>query len=304
MRTTRGNGGSATILMMLIAAVIVTVGLGFNWLVREHIRASEGLKNKAEAILKARSAFDTVIYLILNGQLSRKEVIIVGGTGITELKTLPLNGQAIPLSEDLQVQIQDSNGMISLVSLRTGAMERLIKKTANLENAVGPLNCLLDWTDTDDLTRVDGAESSYYKGQSLPYVARNYALQYKQEVGFIKGFENGLYDKIEPYLTMLLSTGFNPNTASDIVLMAYLDINEGAVKRLKEFMSPGAISSNTQLFAITGRWLVGEDNFYPSPFMEITVRAGAPKGIYSIRAGLNVAQNTYSPYSVVYWSEE
>ena len=304
MQTTRGDRGSATILIMLIAAVIVTVGLGFNWLVREHIRASEGLKNKVEAILKARSAFDTVTYLILFGQFSRKEVIIVGGTDITELKTLPLNGQAIPLSEDVQVQIQDSNGMISLVSLRAGAMERLIKKTANLENAVGPLNCLLDWTDTDDLTRIDGAEASYYRDQGLPYVARNYALQYKEEVGFIKGFENGLYGKIEPYLTLLLSTGFNPNTASDMVLMAYLDINEETLKRLKEFMPPGAISSNRELFALTGRSLAGEDNFYPSPFMEVTVRAGVPKAIYSIKAGINVAQNTYSPYTVIYWSEE
>jgi len=304
MRTTRGDGGSATILIMLIAAVIVTVGLGFNWLVREHIRASEGLKNKVEAILKARSAFDTVTYLILNGQFSRKEVIVVGGTDITELKTLPLNGQAIPLSEDVQVQIQDSNGMISLGSLRTGPLERLIKKTANLESAVGPLNCFLDWIDTDDLTRIDGAESSYYRGQGLPYVPRNYALQYKEEVGFIKGFENGLYGSIEPYVTMLHSTGFNPNTASDTVLMAYLDINEGTLQRLKEFMSPGAIFSNRELFALTGRLLAGEDDFHLSPLMEVTVKAGAPKPIYNIRAGINITQNPYSPYSVIYWSEE
>jgi general secretion pathway protein K len=289
--------------MMLIAAVIVTVGLGFNWLVREHIRASEGLKNKVEAILKARSAFDTVIYLILNGQFSQKEVIIIGGTDITELKTLPLNGQAIPLSEDLQVQIQDSNGMISLVSLRTGAMERLIKKTANLENAVGPLNCLLDWIDTSDLTRVGGAGSFYYRSQGLPYVPRHYALQYKEEVGLIKGFDDGLYSKIQPYLTLLPSPGFNPNTASDAVLMAYLDINEELLKTLKEIISQKAIS-DWELFALTGRRLGGEDNFFPSPYMEITVRAGAPKGIYSIKAGLNITQNTYSPYSVVYWSEE
>lgn len=289
--------------MMLIAAVIVTVGLGFNWLVREHIRASEGLKNKAEAMLKATSAFDTVIYLILNGQFTQKEVIIVGGTDITELKTLPLNGQAIPLTEDLQVQIQDSNGMISLVTLGTGPLERLIKRTENLDSAAGQVNCLLDWIDTSDLTRVGGAGSFYYRSQGLPYVPRHYALQYKEEVGFIKGFDNGLYSKIQPYLTLLPSSGFNPNTASDAVLMAYLDINEESLKTLKEFMSKKAIS-DWELFALTGRRLGSEDNFSPSPYMEVTVRAGAPKGIYSIRAGLNIAQNTYSPYSVVYWSEE
>jgi len=304
MKSTRGNGGSATILMTLIAAVIVTVGLGFNWLVREHIQASEGLKNKAEAILKARSAFDTVIYLLLNGQISWKEVILVGGTDITELKTLPLDGQKVSFSEDLSVQIQESNGMLSLSSLNVVALERLIRKVTGLDNVSGPINSLLDWIDVDNLSRINGAEEFYYKGQGLPYVPRNYALQYKEEVGFIKGFENGLYGKLQPYLTMLPSSGFNPNTASDAVLLAYLDINEESLKTLKEFMSKKAIASDIELFALTGRWLGGEDNFYPSTFMEVTVRAGAPKSIYSIRAGLRVTQNIYSPYSVIYWSEE
>jgi general secretion pathway protein K len=304
MKSTRGNGGSATILMTLIAAVIVTVGLGFNWLVREHIQASEGLKNKAEAILKARSAFDTVIYLLLNGQFSRKEVILVGGTDITELKTLPLDGQKVSFSEDLSVQIQESNGMLSLSNVNMVALERLIRKETGLDNASGPINSLLDWIDIDDLTRINGAEEFYYKGQGLPYGPRNYALQYKEEVGFIKGFENGLYGKLQPYLTLLPSPGFNPNTASDAVLMAYLDINEESLKTLKEFMSKKAIASDMELFALTGRRLGGEDDFYPSTFMEVTVRAGAPKSIYSIRAGLRVTQNIYSPYSVIYWSEE
>jgi general secretion pathway protein K len=304
MKSTRGNSGSATILMMLIAAVIITVGLGFNWLVREHIQASEGLKNKAEAILNARSAFDTVIYLVLNGQFSRKEIIIVGGTDITELKTLPVNGQAIPLSEDLRVRLQDTNGMLSLASLNTGPIERLIKKTENLDHATGPVNSLLDWIDMDEFTRIDGAEAFYYSGQGLPYAPRNCPLQYKDEVGFIKGFDKGLYGKIQPYLTMLPSTGFNPNTASDAVLMATLDINEESLKTLKEFMSQKAIASDMELFALTGRRIAGEDNFFPSPFMEITVEAGAPKTIYRIRAGLNVIQNEHSPYSVVFWIEE
>ena len=304
MKITRGSSGSATILMMLISAVIITVGLGFNWLVREHIQAAEGLKNKAEAILKARSAFDTVIYLLLNGQFSRKEIIIIGGTDITELKTLPVNGQAIPLSEDLRVRLQDTNGLLSLASLNTGSIERLIKKTENLDNAAGPVNSLLDWIDGDEFTRIDGAEAFYYSGQGLPYAPRNCPLQYKEEVGFIKGFDKGLYGKIQPYLTMLPSTGFNPNTAGDAVLMATLDIDEESLKTLKEFMSQKAIASDMELFALTGRRIAGEDNFFPSHFMEMTVEAGAPKTIYRIRAGLNVIQNEHSPYSVVFWSEE
>jgi general secretion pathway protein K len=306
MRNTRGDRGSATILMMLISAVIITVGLGFNWLVREHLHASEGLKNKAEAILKARSAYDTIVYLILNGRFSRKEIIIVGGTDITELKTLPLNNQIIPLSEDLQVRIQDSNGMLSLVALNRDALERLVKKEGGLVNASDPVSCLLDWIDPDDFTGVNGAEAFYYIGQGLPYVPRNYALQYKEEVGFVKGIGPELYGKIQHCLTMLPSTGFNPNTASDQVLMAYLNINEASLTTLKEFMVPQTITADTELFGLTGRRIVSDDGVYyvPSTFMDITVNAGRPKMMYTIKAGLNLSQTVNSPYDVLYWIEE
>ncbi len=304
MKTTRGDRGSATILMIMIASVIIIVGLGFNWLVREHIRAAEGLKNKAEAILNARSAFDMLIYLLLSGHLSWKEIIITGATDITELKSLPVTGQAIQLSEGLRVRIQDSNGMLSLTSLHTVPIERLIKNTENVNYATAPVNSLLDWSDADGLKRIDGAEAFDYSAQGLPYAPRNFPLQYKDEAGFIKGFDKGLYGRIKDDLTMLPSFGFNPNTASDAALMAVLDINRESLQTLKEFMSQMPIISNNQLFALTGRKLTGEDNFFSSPFMEVIVEAGAPKVIYSIRAGLNVVQNEYAPYGVVFWSEE
>jgi general secretion pathway protein K len=307
MRFISRDNGSATLVTMLMAAVIITVGLGFSWLVKEHIKASEGLMNKTEAILRARSAYDTLLYLILNGQLLQREIVPAGGSEISELKTLPLNGQKVSLSDDLDVQAQDGNGMLSLVNLNTAAIERLIKKVGGLDNASDFISSYLDWIDTDNFTRVNGAEEFYYKGQGLPYVPRNYAIQYKDEVELIKGMGRELYGKIEPYLTMLPSTGFNPNTASDEVLMAYLYINEESLKILKDYMSKKAISSDMELFALIGRRIASEGEgvyFFPSSFMEITVSVGKPRNIYTIRVGLDTRQNIRSPYSILYWKEE
>ena len=304
MKTTRSENGSVTIMMVMIAAVIMTVALGFNWLVREHIHASEGLKSKAEAILKARSAYDTIIYLVMTGQFARKEIVVTGATDITDLKTLPLNGEAIRLAEGLHVRLQDTNGMISLSSLNTAPLERLIKTTEGMDRAAGPVNSFLDWVDPDTLTRIDGDEGPYYSGRGLPYGPRNYPPQYKEELGFIKGFDNGLYNRIQSYLTLLPATGFNPNTASDPVLMAALNLDDPSLKTLKEFMSRLPLASNAQLFALTGRKLDGEDNFSPSYFLDITVEAGTPKPVYCIRAGLKAVQNENAPYGIVYWSEQ
>jgi general secretion pathway protein K len=307
MRFISRNNGSATLLTMLMAAVIITVGVGFNWLVKEHMKSSESLRNKAEAILKARSAYDTLIYLIINGRVLQTEIVLLGSSEISELKTLPLNGKKVLFLDDIYVQAQDSNGMLSLVSLNSAAMERLIKRVGGLDNAQGIIDSYLDWIDTDNLTRVNGAEEFYYKGQGLPCVPRNYAIQYKDEFELIKGMDKELYGKIEPYLTILPSAAFNPNTASDEVLMAYLDINEDSLKVLKEYMSKMPVTSDMELFALTGRRIVGDMEglyFSPSPFIEITMSVGRPRSIYTIKVGLDTRQNMRSPYGVLYWREE
>lgn len=307
MRLTSGNNGSATILTTLMATVIITLGLGFNWLVREHLKASEDLRNKTEAILRARSAYATIIYLVLNGQVAHREIVTAISNEISELKTLPLDGKKVPLSGDLYVQAQDSNGMLSLVSMNTDAMGRLIKKIGGLDKTSGIIDSFLDWVDVDNFSRVNGAEEFYYRGQGILYAPRNYPIQYKEEAELIKGMDRELYGKIEPYLTMLPSIGFNPNTASDEVLMTYLDINEESLKVLKDYMLKKPVTSDTELFALTGRGIVTDVErtyFFPSPFIEITVSVGQPRNIYTIRAGLDIRQNTRSPYGVLYWREE
>ena len=294
-------------LTMLMAAVILTVGIAFNWLVKEHMKASEGLRNKAEAILRVRSAYDTLIYLILNGRVSRREIVTAASNEISELKTLPLGGQKVLLSDDLYVQAQDSNGMLSLLNMNTYAMERLVKKVGSLERTSEIIDSYLDWIDEDKFSRVNGAEEFYYKGEGLPYIPRNYPIQYKDEFELIKGVGKEPYSKIEPYLTILPSIGFNPNTASDEVLMAYLDINEETLKVLKEYMSKKAITSDMELFALTGRRIAIDVEgiyFFPSLFIDVTVSAGSPKTIYTIKTGLDTRQNMLSPYNILYWREE
>jgi len=307
MMSISSHKGSATILTMLIAAVIITVGLGFNWLVKEHLKASEGLRNKAEAILKARSAYDTILYLLLNGRVTEREVITTLGDEISNLKTLPLDGQKVSLSDDLYIQAQDSNGMLSFVNMNLAVFERLIKKVGGVDNTSGIIDSYLDWIDEDNFVRINGAEEAYYRGQGLPYGPRNYPIQYKEEGEWINGIDKKLYAKIEPYLTMLPTTGFNPNTASDEVLMAYLNIDEGSLRNLRDYMSKKSIASDMELFTITGRRITsGEEGvyFFPSPFIEITVSAGRPRSIYTIKTGLDTRQNVRSPYGILYWKEE
>lgn len=308
MRCICDNKGSATILTLLISAVLITVSIGFNGLVREHLKAAEGLKNKSEAMLKARSAYDALIYSILTGEITSKEIILTAaGESLLGVKSIPLNGKEVSLNGAINIRLQESNGMLSLTSLNTAALERLIEVVQPEEEApAGIIDSLLDWIDTDKLVRISGAEDLFYSMEGRPYRPRNFPMQYKEEFGFIRGIDEDLYKRLLPHITMLPNIGFNPNTASGEVLMAYLDINKDILETLKIYISKKPVTSNSKLFSITGRRL-GPDTariyFYPSRFIGVTINAGSPRTIYSIKAGVDVRQRITSPYSIIYWRE-
>jgi general secretion pathway protein K len=265
------NEGSATILMMMIGAVIITVGVGFNWLVKEHIRASEGLRDKTEAVLKARSAFDTALYLLLNGEMTRSEIIINGMDSITSIKSIPLNGKEIALADDIHARFQDTSGEISLFNIDRTVLERLIRNSGLSDNPSVPVDSLLDWVDTDEYSRLNGAEKSYYEAEGNSSIPRNYPLQYAEEILFIRGFSKELWARIQPSLTMLPSGGFNPNTANDEVLKAYLNIGDDSVRGIREYLSRKTIASDTELYTLCGRRIDSENGMYYKPSFNLDV---------------------------------
>jgi general secretion pathway protein K len=307
MRYTQGNNGSATILTLLIAAVIITVSIGFNWLVKEHLKAAEGLKNKTEAMLNAHSAYESLIYCMLSGALTQKEVVLNKGEDILGVKSIPLNGSGVLINKGVTIRIQDSNGILSLASLNTYVIKNLIELIApDNNNSTAITDSFLDWIDQDKLTRINGAEDIFYRSERKPYTARNYPVQYKEEFSFIRGMDDSMFIKLSPYITLLPNMGFNPNTAPDEVLMAYLDIDKDTLYDLKNYISNKPLSSDAELFGLTGRRIVSDEGvyFFPSRFCEVTIDSGSPKRVYSIHAGVDIRYGLRFPYNVVYWREE
>ncbi len=297
--------GSAILLVIFISAILTTVGIGFNWVVKEHIKSAEGLKVKSEAMLNASTTFNTLIYLLLKGKKTQREFILQNGNKFLDITNVPLDGNEVIVKGGAKISIRESNGMLSLTTLRKSAMERLIESLSG-EDATGIIESYLDWIDRDGFHRINGAEDSYYNSNGFPYKPRNYPIQYKDEFVLVKGMNKEIYRRIEPYITILPSVGFNPNTASEAVLKAYLNIDDNVVKSLEDYMIKKPVSSDAEMFSLTGRRILTPEGifFYPSQYLEITIKAGIPDTVYTIHAGVNTRQNLTSPYSVIYWREE
>lgn len=299
--------GSATILSLLISAVVITVGIGFNWLVKEHLRAAEGLKIKAEAMVKAQSAYNTLLYALLSGKTTSREVVFTTGADFLGIKSIPLDNTGVVVNEDIEIKLQDVNGLLSLTTVDLDALKRLIKNVQTGEDrSVTVGESFLDWTGNNPLVRPYGAGESYYRVEGRPYGPRHHPLQYKEEFSFIRGMDADLYRKISPFVTIMPNTGFNPNTASDEVLMAYLNIQGDTLGKIRAYMTGRPLSSNTELLTVAGRTLPGGmdmENFVPSQSCEITINVGKPHPVYWIRAGIDTLPGFNLPYSVVYWEQ-
>ena len=119
--------GSAILLTLFLSAVIMTVGLGFSWLVREHLRTAEALKIKTEAMVQARSAYEMLIYVMLSGKMTNATLrFSPEGHALAGFAHLPLNGTEMPLSGDVVVSVQDSNGLVSFSGGKVGMLKRLM----------------------------------------------------------------------------------------------------------------------------------------------------------------------------------
>lgn len=131
--------------------------------------------------------------------------------------------------------IQDENGK---VNVNTASRELLIKVLMISGVEVGELrdviaDSILDWIDSDDNFRLNGAETEYYQSLNPPYKPKNGAIHSVDELIRVKGITEEIlygsaqtdsgatYVGLDKFLTVLNVSSVNPNTASPQILSLY-----------------------------------------------------------------------------------
>jgi general secretion pathway protein K len=301
----RDEAGSAVLLTIFLASIIIIVGIAFNWLVKEHVKTAEVLKEKAEAMTTAASVFDTLLFAMLTGTLSTNR-ILVSDNSLIGFDRIPLNNLPLKVRDDITINVQDTNGRISVYAGAGSGLARLIRLVDDNVSVEVITDSLNDWTDADDIPRPSGAEAEYYRNIGMPYTPRNFSLQYLEELLLIRGMSWELYKKLKPYITIFPTTsGFNPATAAPLAIIASLDISEENRKVISEYIDKGLDVPDEVFYNLTGRRKnsLEYDLFQPSRYLEVTVAYGYSKNLYKINAGLGLRSTATAPYSVYYWKE-
>lgn len=104
------------------------------------------------------------------------------------------------------------------------------------------VDSILDWIGPGELTRLNGAKSDYYMSLSPPYRAKDAPMDRVDELLLVRGVTPELFqgtpatdkDPAQPGLAELFTTTssgtVNVNTASPMVLQAWLGLNEVQVQ--------------------------------------------------------------------------
>ncbi|MCV6639361.1 hypothetical protein [Candidatus Albibeggiatoa sp. nov. NOAA] len=117
------------------------------------------------------------------------------------------------------VRIYDHSGKINLANLQPDQFRQLLEYRIgdeDQERLDGLIDAWRDWTDGDDLERINGAEEDYYEELDPPYKPRNNKLETVQELLLIKGFSE-IYsvEEVEAAFTIYgTHQKLNPNLAT------------------------------------------------------------------------------------------
>ncbi len=122
-----------------------------------------------------------------------------------------------------EANFEDEGGKINLNAVaedhRDLLQNYLLQAGATDSEADTIVDSVLDWVDSDDFTRANGAESNYYRNLPEPYLAKNGPFDSLEELALIRGVTPSLYDKIRRDITVYgLNPEINVNFASKEVL--------------------------------------------------------------------------------------
>ncbi len=118
----------------------------------------------------------------------------------------PVNGDVRKVTindETVSVAIRTSTGLLDLNSATPRLLSALLDVSgADTDSKAALVDAILDWRDTDDLTRLHGAEEDDYPSRQSGWTIRNGPFLAVDELRYVLGMTNQYFQHIAPLVTV------------------------------------------------------------------------------------------------------
>lgn len=232
---------AAGVAMVLVLWVIMVLSLlisGFAFTMHVETQVASFSRKQLKAEMLARSGIEVARMQLILDLRSATE------GGFDALNQLWATNELLYVDHALgegtfNVKVIDEESKLPLNRATPEQLKRLVE-VLGIEPVDGDVivDSIQDWTDDNDLHRLNGAESDYYMSLSPPYRAKNAPFDRNEELLLVRGVTRDIFrgttatEKDEAHLglsefvTTLSSGQVNVNTASSIVLQAWLGLDE------------------------------------------------------------------------------
>ena len=242
--------GIALIQVLIISIILTMLGIYISQTVRSQVQSASVMKQSQQAIANLESAEAELLhYLATESRYPSKTA-----DGIKSRWNF--YGKPFALNEHVNVTIQDVSSLLSINHTNRKLAENLFYRLGKENGAVRIfLDSLADWKDKDDLTHLNGAESSYYE-KKIEGGPRNSYLQSFTEISHIRNGNILNLNEWKQFFSLSLGTSFNPLNAPEHLLRAYLN-DEQAFFQVLELRKNKQLNGYT-FYQATG---IDEDDF-------------------------------------------
>lgn len=270
----RCQAGVALVIVLWLLVLLSVMAFGFSRSMRSGVRIGLHRLEALQATELARAAIHKGLYDLLTMPPGQRYRLLLPGRE----QRFTLDGA------ELAYRIEDERGKVDLnrapaelIGGLLGSLELPPERTASLSDAI------LDWRDSDDARRLNGAEGADYAAAGRPGLPPDRPFPSVQELQQVLGMDDLLYRRLLPLVTVHGIDGrINPLTAPRQVLLAIpeadpADVDEAVAQR--GTASTGDPAPPLASLAGLGRWLARASG----PVYTVTGRARLPSGAVAHR---------------------
>lgn len=124
---------------------------------------------------------------------------------------IPIDGTvfAVDVYDDtVTVAVRRATGLVDLNAAGADLLDTLLR-ACGVEDGRRPklVDAILDWRDGDNLTHLNGIEDKDYFAAGLPWTSRDDAFKAIDELKYLPGIDQGLFERIAPLVTLYSGRG-------------------------------------------------------------------------------------------------
>jgi len=216
----RAQRGIALVLVLWVATLLTVIAASFVFSMRTDTLLAQNTVSSVRAETLADAGVQRALYELFKPSGDRQRWL---GDGM--LHPWEFGGAKI------SIMIQDVSGKIDLNTASDALLKGLLTSVGLDEGKSSALlDAILDWRDSDDLRRINGAEVAEYQAAGLKYKPANASFETIDELQRVLGMTPQLYAKLADTLTVDSGqAGVNQTIASKKVLLAIPGVDEATV---------------------------------------------------------------------------